>query len=113
MPYVRFAYVVNSYHLLNQLKTHQLPTDTDSISNLIMRRLPTHEPYPQHENLDPLLVKASKTDRDVDGRYEGQSTSLKDAASYWKKYTTSTDTFEKLRPASSLPGVVNTGGFTI
>ena len=96
-----------------QLKTHQLPTDTGSISNLIMRRLPTHEPYPQHENLDPLLVKASKTDRDVDGRYEGQSTSLKDAASYWKKYTTSTDTFEKLRPASSLPGVQNTGGFTI
>jgi len=84
--------------LPKQLKTHQLPTDTGSIANLIMRRLPTHEPYPQHENLNPLAVKPEKTDRDLDGRYEGQSTSLKDAGTYWKKYTTSTDTFEKLRP---------------
>ncbi len=97
------------------LKTHLLPTETNgSIGNLIMRRMPTHEPYPQHENLDPLKYKPTKTDRDIDGRYEGQSTTIKDAASYWKKYSTTTDTFEKLRPSEpGLPGVQNTGGFTI
>jgi hypothetical protein len=83
--------------LPKQLKTHQLPTDTGNIRNMIMRRVPTHEPYPQHENLDPTKYKATKTDRDIDGRYEGESTSMKDAASYWKKYGHPTDTFEKLK----------------
>lgn len=96
-----------------QLKTHQLPTDTGNISNLILRRLPTHEPYPHHENLDPLLVKAAKTDRDVDGRYDGESSNLKVTPTFWKQYTTKTDTFEKLRPPEGLAGTQNTGGFTI
>jgi hypothetical protein len=84
--------------LPKSLKTHLLPTETNgSIGDLIMRRMPTHEPYPQHENLDPTKYKATKTDRDVDGRYEGQSTSIKDPASYWKKYGNVNDTFEKLK----------------
>lgn len=84
------------------LKTHSLPTETSgSKGDLIMRRMPTHEPYPQHENLDPLKYKPTKTDRDIDGRYEGQSTTIKDAASYWKKYSTVTDTFEKLKPSET------------
>jgi hypothetical protein len=62
-----------------------------------MRRVPTHEPYPQHENLDPLKVKPAKTDRDSAGRYEGESTDLQDPASHWKKYGNSSDTFEKLK----------------
>ena len=35
----------------------------------IMRRVPTAEPYPQHENLDPMAYYNDKTDRDIDGRY--------------------------------------------
>jgi hypothetical protein len=35
----------------------------------ILRRVPTPEPYPQHENLNPLLVNAANTDRDVEGRF--------------------------------------------
>ena len=35
----------------------------------IMRRIPTAEPYPQHENLDPMAYYNDKTDRDIDGRY--------------------------------------------
>jgi hypothetical protein len=78
-----------------ELKTHLLPTDdSGSIGNLIMRRVPTHEPYPQHENLDPLKYKPAKTDRDIDGRYEGQSTTIKDAAAQWKKLSIA-DTFRK------------------
>lgn len=100
--------------LPKELKTHQLPTDTGNISNMIMRRVPTHEPYPQHENLDPKKYKPNMTDRDADGRYQGQSSTMATAATYWKKYTTKTDTFEKLRPAEpGLAGVQNTGGFTI
>jgi hypothetical protein len=77
-----------------ELKTHLLPTDTGSKGNMIMRRMPTHEPYPQHENLNPTEVKPTKTDRDVDGRYEGQSTSLSSAAPQWKKLSI-VDTFRK------------------
>ena len=62
-----------------------------------MRRAPTHEPYPHHENLDPLKFKPSKTDRDASGRYEGQTTDLQDPAEYWKKYGNVVDTFEKLK----------------
>lgn len=77
-----------------QLKTHQLPKVDGSIDDMILRRMPTHEPYPQHENLDPLKYKPAKTDRDVDGRYEGQSTTIKDPATLWKKLSI-VDTFRK------------------
>jgi len=80
-----------------ELKTHQLPQDTGIAVSSIMRRIPTPEPYPQHENLDPQSYKPVKTDRDVDGRYEGQSTSNSSPANKWKRYTTVTDTFEKAK----------------
>ena len=81
------------------LKTHTLPSETGgTIENLIMRRVPTHEPYPQHENLDPVKLNSKQTDRDIDGRYEGVSTSLNTKPTAWKAYTTSTDPFEKIRP---------------
>jgi len=81
------------------LKTHVLPTDIDdeTVEGLIMRRMPTHEPYPQHENLDPLKYKPAKTDRDADGRTSGSSTTIKDPAEKWKKYSTVVDTFEKVK----------------
>jgi hypothetical protein len=81
------------------LKTHVLPTEVDgqTVDGLIMRRMPTHEPYPQHENLDPQKYKPAATNRDVDGRTSGSSTSIKAPASQWKKYSHITDTFEKLK----------------
>ncbi len=33
----------------------------------IMKRVPMHEPWPEHENLDPLKFKPENTDRDVGG----------------------------------------------
>jgi hypothetical protein len=86
--------------LPKQLKTHQLPQDTGIKLESIMRRIPTHEPYPQHENLDPLKFKSDKTDRDLSGRYEGQTTDLQNPPEYWKKYSTDTDTFEKIKGTS-------------
>lgn len=62
----------------------------------ILRRLPSQEPWPHHENLDPLKLKPGKTDRDSEGRYEGSTSTMTFIPDYWKKYTTSTDTFEQL-----------------
>jgi len=83
------------------LKTHILPNEkNEELAQSIVRRIPTAEPYPHHENLDPEKYKIDKTDRDVDSRYMADggaaSSSIKDPASTWKKYSTSTDTFEKL-----------------
>jgi uncharacterized protein (DUF2345 family) len=86
---------------VKELKTHALPdlpkqdgSITESVR--IMRRMPTPEPYPQHENLDPEKYKPAKTNRDVDGRNTSKSSSMKEPGSYWKKYSTSTDTFAKV-----------------
>jgi hypothetical protein len=55
----------------------------------IVKRMPTHEPWPHHENLDPLAVKPEKTDRET-----SEAIAVPD---YWAFYTTNTDTFEKLK----------------
>jgi len=73
-----------------------------------MRRVPTHEPWAHHENLDPEQFTPEKTDRDIDGRNEENSESIllvdKNLPEYWsgspadkQKYTTSTDTFAKVK----------------
>ena len=83
------------------LKTHKLPdlskpgADPSDVSRIV-RRMPTPEPYPHHENLDPQKFKPAKTDRDADGRVNGESGSIRPNGQYWKKYTTSTDTFAKV-----------------
>jgi hypothetical protein len=75
-----------------------------------MRRIPTFEPYPYHENLDPLKVKPAELDRDLDSRYEdtdGEQTSEQSdfsetmiaPADYWKEYTTVEDPFIRFAPA--------------
>lgn len=65
--------------------------------DLIVRRMPTPEPYPQHENIDPLKYKSAETDRDKEGRYGTSPTgTLAAAGEYWKKYSTATDTFAKV-----------------
>ena len=77
-------------------------TSTESI----VRRMPTPEPYPHHENLDPLNYKPDKLDRDKDGRYESTdgeeleaqsdfTSDMNEPASTWRTYTTATDTFSK------------------
>jgi hypothetical protein len=87
------------------LKAHLLPNETDEdLTPSIMRRQPTHEPYQQHENLDPEKYKAEKTDRDIDGRFiepdenpaTDPSQTIRATPETWKKYSTKTDTFEKI-----------------
>ena len=62
--------------------------------DLIMRRAPTYEPYPHHENLGPTDVKPEKTDRDIEVRYKDPK-DFKDPLTGWRQYSTSTDTFRK------------------
>jgi hypothetical protein len=93
-----------------RLKTHNLPDVAAPKANIsemvsIMRRAPTAEPYPQHENLDPTKVDSTKTDRDSEGRTgAGATTAMSFSGTKYKEYTTPTDTFEKLRR----PGKENT-----
>jgi len=83
------------------LQTSTLPGPPNGASfvHSIMRRVPTTEPYPQHENLDPMKYKPDLTDRDVETRYEGNSSSMAEPASFWKKYSTTPDTFTRNPPA--------------
>ena len=79
------------------LKTHTLPdlpapNEDDIDKTVIVRRMPTAEPYPFHENLDATKVKPDLTDRDVDGRYEGESASMRTPPSDWRKYKKPSDT---------------------
>ena len=74
----------------------------EEFTQSIMRRIPTHEPWPHHENLDPEKFKPAETDRDIAGRYKDIDESVTDSMNftpdYWKEYTTSIDTFTKLPP---------------
>lgn len=78
------------------LKTHSVPDQEGAeLTQTIMRRVPVKEPWPHHENLDPLEYKKDKTDRDVDGRNTGNSTSIKKTPEKWKKPLI-LDTFKKI-----------------
>jgi hypothetical protein len=65
----------------------------------ILRRMPTFEPYPQHENLDPVFYKSSKIDRDADGRFANPSdttkapptTTMAKPSAEWKMYKKPSD----------------------
>jgi len=95
--------------LPQRLKLHTLPDQDDiPLNNSIMRRIITHEPYPHHENLDPLKVKPEQTDRDIEGRYEDtDGEQLKDQSEFsvtlltpaekWKTYSATVDPFMKLQ----------------
>lgn len=64
---------------IRSLKTHKLPGHTGEVEfDTIMRRVTTREPYPHHENLDPMMFKPSKTQRDQPERYEGADDPGKD-----------------------------------
>lgn len=75
------------------IRTHNLPDLTapsaadDPVDlNTILRRVPTYEPWPHHENLDPQKFKPNNLDRDVSNRYKEQSEDLRQPPSDWKKY---------------------------
>jgi hypothetical protein len=78
------------------LTTIQVPDDQGETIESIMARVPTHEPWPHHENLDPLNFAPAKTDRDA-------VTSVP-APDAWKSYSALNDTFDKL-----LSPAANTG----
>jgi hypothetical protein len=78
------------------LDTFENPTETDGTTiTSIMLRVPTHEPYPHHENLDPESFTPEKTDI-VAG-------SVIPAPVAWKIYSTVTDTFEQIKPPEEEP----------
>jgi hypothetical protein len=62
----------------------------------IMKRIPNVEPWAQHENLDPLFLTASATDREsssiVKFTVDNNTNSL--VPKYYKTYTTATDVFD-------------------
>ena len=80
-------------------KTHSLPgEDGEAFTESIMRRVPTHEPWPHHENLDPEKFKPDVTDRDADGRYSENSDTMNFTPEYWKQYSAKEDTFIRSKP---------------
>jgi hypothetical protein len=78
-----------------KLSTHVNQTDVGNITS-IMKRIPSHEPYPHHENLDPTKFVPAQTDRDVGGNIAQPTYYSKKAA---PKYTQKPDTFLKIGPA--------------
>jgi hypothetical protein len=87
--------------LPKELKTHSVPNEEgEELYKSIMRRVPSHEPWPHHENLDPTEFKPDKTDRDIDGRNKEKDNENADflyKPEYFKKYTTKYDTFSKVK----------------
>jgi len=77
--------------LVEALKLFQLPNELGEVSiTSMMLRMPTHEPWPHHENLDPESFAVEKTDV-----LAGSDIPVPE---YYEKYSTVTDTFEKLTP---------------
>lgn len=82
--------------LPQELRTHSLPSDKgDELFKSIMRRAPTHEPWPHHEHLNPTFFKSERIDRDAEARYIGNTTSMNETPPLWKEELTS-DTFKKI-----------------
>ena len=73
------------------LTTFKLPTDIegDTVESILLR-VPTTEPYPHHENLDPENFKTDKTDREA-----GAAGTVPDL---WKTYSTGPDDTFTVRP---------------
>ena len=78
------------------LSTFDNPTETDGTTvTSIMLRVPTTEPYPHHEHLDPVSFKPALLDR--------ESGSAAPVPEYWKRYSIDTDTFEQIQPPEQNP----------
>jgi hypothetical protein len=86
------------------LKTHSVPDEEgNELTQTIVRRVPTHEPWPHHEHLDPQKFKPDQTDRDAEGRNEDNTDTMNFTPDYWKAYTTITDTFAKIKAGGEEP----------
>jgi hypothetical protein len=73
------------------LSTFENPDEADgTLPESIMLRIPTHEPWPHHENLDPLNFKPEMTDREA-----GSAIATPDL---YKTYSTPLDTFDRQAP---------------
>ena len=73
----------------------------DKISS-IMKRIPNVEPWPQHENLDPLFMTNSATDRENSEAIKFTANSANQLVpKYYNTYTTGTDTFDPPPPAAN------------
>jgi hypothetical protein len=77
--------------------------ETLSSKTSIMRRIPTPEPYPHHENLNPTNYKPDILDRDKGGRYDSSTEDMNTPPDAWRKYSTITDTFAKVPAANQEP----------
>jgi hypothetical protein len=70
----------------------------------IMKRIPNHEPWPQHENLDPLFMTPSSTDRENTEPIKFTANANNQLVpKYYSVYTTATDTFTKYKGTASGP----------
>lgn len=78
------------------LKRFALTDEEGAALESIMLRVPTHEPWPHHENLDPLSYSAEKTDIEA-----GTPPAVPKA---WTQYSTENDTFEKISPPNQNTG---------
>jgi hypothetical protein len=68
----------------------------------IMKRIPNHEPWPQHENLDPLFMTYAETDRENTEPIKFTANSNNQLVpKYYNVYTTATDTFTKYKGTTS------------
>ena len=69
-----------------------------------MKRIPNYEPWPQHENLDPLFLTTGSTDRENSEAIKFTANSNNQLVpKYYTVYTTATDTFTKYKGTSSGP----------
>jgi hypothetical protein len=75
------------------LKTFSSTDELGTAQESIMLRVPSHEPWPHHENLNPLAVTPELTDREA-----GSAIAVPES---WDKYTLGpeVDPFEHLLPA--------------
>jgi len=73
------------------LSTFSNPTNLTTGVKSIMKRMPQHEPWPHHENLDPVNFKPAVTDREASGNIA--------VPAAWNMYSTNTDTFNKVKGA--------------
>jgi phage baseplate assembly protein gpV len=72
---------------------------TQSITS-IMKRIPNVEPWAQHENLDPQSLLSTLTDREVSTPITFISSNGGLVPKFYNSYTTATDAFNFIRPAS-------------
>lgn len=77
------------------LSTFANPDETESTIDSIMLRIPSHEPWPHHENLDPASFKPDQTDREAGSDIP--------VPAGWKEYSTVTDTFAKVKGDETPP----------